>query len=101
VSKAGDKLLRIGLHETSKKTVEHLGERAHCFVNLCNDWLDMGGAYVGVFSGLAARQPRCGGFLQPGQAASTNEGMPSTHFEGCDTARNELLPLALPSANIV
>ena len=45
-----DDLLWIGLREISAETVEHLGERADCFVDLYNDWLDIWGSFLSAYS---------------------------------------------------
>jgi len=45
-----ENLLWIGLREISIETVEEFGERAHCFVELYNDWLEIGECFSKAYS---------------------------------------------------
>lgn len=47
---ADDNLLWNGLNAISKETAEHLSERAQCFVELYNDWLDIMGTFTTAYS---------------------------------------------------
>lgn len=47
---SNDNLLWMNLPEISEETAEQLGERAHCFVDLYNDWLDIWGSFSSAYS---------------------------------------------------
>lgn len=50
MAETDDKLLWMGLNEISKETAELLGDRAHCFIELYNDWLDIFCSLAKVYS---------------------------------------------------
>lgn len=50
MSDTNDDLLWIGLEDISKETEQHLGERAHCFIDLYIDWLEIWGSFSTAYS---------------------------------------------------